>query len=269
VWLRLFVEPGSVHELRILNVVDNPNYPSFAVAGWFDHEHLDALAKTALAWTGRAEGCYVTINPVVPDLLSRAANRVKKKQRQLTADADILRRTGLVFDADPVRTAGISATEAEKALARGRIDQLKEELNRRGWPVPILADSGNGYHARYKIDLANNDGAIELVDRVLKAASASFSDGRVKIDTSLSNASRIIKLCGTMSRKGDHTDARPHRWSAVISAPNDLQVVPVELLESFAAEHQITPAQPGTTNARPCGTSKPEARLTPVDDFEQ
>ena len=235
------VEPGMVVELRILGAVDNPKYPAFTVSGYFDHDHLNELAKAAIEWTSKAEGCYVTINAVNPDLLARAANRVVTKPKHTTTDDDIVRRIGLVFDADPHRPAGVSATDAEKALARERIDQLVDHLTQRGWPAPILIDSGNGYHARYKIDLANNDGSLALIVAVLKAASAMFSDDRVTIDTSLSNAARIIKLPGTMARKGDSTDARPHRRSEVISAP-DYQIVTVEHLEKFAAEH--TPASP-------------------------
>ena len=130
----------------------------------------------------------------------------------------------------------MSATDAEKSLARQRIDQLVDHLAQCGWPAPILIDSGNGYHARYKIDLASNEGSLALITAVLKAASVMFSDDRVTIDTSLSNAARIIKLPGTMARKGDDIPARPHRWSVVISAP-DYQVVPVGCLEKFAAEH--------------------------------
>ncbi|HKM56161.1 MAG TPA: hypothetical protein VJY33_22325, partial [Isosphaeraceae bacterium] len=238
-WLRLVVEPGSVVEFRALTCVDNPRYPAFTVSGWFDHDHLDELARTAMEWTCKVEGCYVTINPVRPDLLARAANRVVRKPKHTTTDADIVRRVGLVFDADPVRPAGISATEAEKALARELIERLVSCLTARGWPAPILADSGNGFHARYKIDLAADDGG--LVKRVLKAA-AMFSDDRVKIDDSLSNPSRIIKLYGTISRKGDDIPDRPHRWTRVLSIPPDFQVVPMGLLEALAAEVGTPPA---------------------------
>jgi hypothetical protein len=267
-WLRLVVQPGMVIELRILGVVENPKYPPFTVAGYFDHDHLPAFARTATEWTAKAEGVYTTINPVVPDLLARANNRVIKKPKHTTTDSDIVRRIGLVFDADPKRAAGVSATKAEKALARERIDALVAFLTRRGWPAPILADSGNGYHARYAIDLANNEGARELVERVLKAAAALFSDEKVAIDTSLSNASRVIKLYGTMARKGDDVFARPHRWSRVLEAPDPLEVVPVELLERLAGEHQPAAPQPDP-NGRPAhgsftataGTgASPEAR---------
>jgi hypothetical protein len=234
--LRPILEPASVVEVRALNCVDNLRYPGFTVAGWFDHDHLDELARAAIGWTGKAEGCYVTINPVNPDLLARAANRVIKRPKHTTNDADIVRRVGLVFDADPTRPAGISATEKEKELARQRIDQLVTYLSAQGWPAPILADSGNGFHARYRVDLANDDGATDLTERVLKAADHRFSDDLVKIDTALSNAAQIIKLYGTKSRKGDDIPPRAHRWTRVLSIPTDFRVVPLELLEALAVE---------------------------------
>jgi hypothetical protein len=46
--LRMLFEPGIVVELRILNVVDNPKYPAFTISGYFDHAHLDDLAKAAM-----------------------------------------------------------------------------------------------------------------------------------------------------------------------------------------------------------------------------
>jgi hypothetical protein len=246
-WLRRVVEPGMVVELRILGVVDDPRYPAFTMSGYFDSDHLDELAREALKWTGKAEGCYVTINPVVPDLLARAANRVVKRAKHTTTDAEIARRVGLVFDADPKRPAGVSATDTEKALAWERINRLVAELTRRGWPAPVIADSGNGYHARYCIDLPADDGGI--IERVLKGASARFSDERVTIDTSLSNSSRIIKLYGTMARKGDPTDDRPHRGSKVLSVPDSYEVVPVEPLEALAAEYQPAGPQPERAHA--------------------
>jgi hypothetical protein len=237
-WLRLVVEPGSVVELRILECVDNPKYGSFTVAGYFDPEHLDELAKAAMTWTRKAAGCYLTINSVDPSLLARAANRIVKRPRQTTTDADVERRSGLVFDADPLRAGGISATEEEKALARETIDRLVSYLAALRWPDPILVDSGNGFHARYRIDLPPGDGG--LVERVLKAAAARFSDDRVKIDTALFNPARIIKLPGTAARKGDDRPDRPHRWARVLSIPAEFRVVPVELLEALTAEAQAS-----------------------------
>src|SRR4051794_11839830 len=78
-WLRLVIRPGMVIELRILGAVDNPKFPACTISGYFDPDHLDELARIAMAWTGKAEGCYVTINPVLPALLARANNRVERR----------------------------------------------------------------------------------------------------------------------------------------------------------------------------------------------
>jgi hypothetical protein len=157
-WLAPTVEPGSVIELRALNCVDNPTYPAFTVAGFFDSDHLPDLALAALQITCKAEGVYTTMNPVNTALMARAANRVVKIKKDLaTKDPDVARRTQLVFDCDPTRPAGISATDAEKALALEKANLLIFGLTSRGWAEPTLVDSGNGYHVKYRIDLANND----------------------------------------------------------------------------------------------------------------
>jgi hypothetical protein len=247
-----------VVELRILGVIDNPNYPPFTLAGCYDYEHLDKLAQDAMTWTPKAEGCYVTINPVKADLLARAANRLVKRPKHATTDSEITCRVGLVIDADPKRPPGVSATDAEKAAARERIDRIVAEMARRGWPDPIVADSGNGFHARYKIDLPTDDGG--LIERVLKAANAMFSDAQVEIDAKLFNPSRIIKLYGTLARKGDSVEDRPHRWSRVVEAPDDFQVVSRELLEAFAASHEPAPSRPAVNGQPQVSACRPAPR---------
>jgi hypothetical protein len=264
-YLRHVYEPGMVIELRMLGVIDNSKYPPFTMSGYYDYDHFGELAKVAMEWTPSAEGVYVTVNAASPDLLARAANRVVKRPKCTTSDGEIIRRVGLVFDADPRRPAGVSATDEEVRLAWARIRQVAGELTARGWPDPILALSGNGGHARYRIDLpANDDG---LVERVLKVASAKLSDAQVEIDAKLFNAARIIKLYGTVARKGDNVEGRPHRYSRVIKTPADFQVVSVELLEAFAAEYQPAPSRTSTTRQSRDDPGRPAPRsgASPAD----
>jgi hypothetical protein len=98
----------------------------------------------------------------------------------------------------------------------------------------VVADSGNGYHLLYRVDLPTNDD--QLVKRVLAALASRYNTNQVKIDEAVFNPSRIVKLYGTMARKGDSTSERPHRWSKVISLPKRLEAVPRELLEELAKE---------------------------------
>jgi hypothetical protein len=117
-----------------------------------------------------------------------------------------------------------------------------------------VADSGNGFHLLYRIDLPADDG--ELVKRCLKALAHQFDTDAVKIDTSVFNPSRIVKLYGTMSRKGDSTTERPHRRSSVLRVPDDLQIASVDLIESLAAQAP-KPAPPQTPARRSPGRSTP------------
>ena len=84
--LLLVVGPGMVVELRILGTVDNPAYPAFTVSGYFDHNHLDEMAKVAMDRARKVNGCYVTINPVLPDLLARRQSSGQQPKHPMTED---------------------------------------------------------------------------------------------------------------------------------------------------------------------------------------
>ncbi|MBL8795503.1 MAG: hypothetical protein JNM56_16480, partial [Planctomycetia bacterium] len=122
------------------------------------------------------------------------------------------------IDADPERPVkGIPSTDAEKSRAEAVILLVQEHLAALGWPAPVLADSGNGYHLLYAIDLPADDGGT--VERCLKALAAEFDTDAVKIDQTVFNPARICKLYGTAARKGDDHPARPHRVSRILEVP--------------------------------------------------
>jgi len=60
-----------------------------------------------------------------------------------------------LIDCDPVRPSGISATDDERKTAADIARQIGRYLRREGWPEPFVADSGNGYHLLYSVDLPN------------------------------------------------------------------------------------------------------------------
>ena len=216
-WLRVLVEPGQVVELRALHVVEKYGKPS-THSGFFDTDHLREMAIAAAKLSPRSAGVYWTLNTVNPDLLARRANREERVgEGDLTSDRHILRRRWLLVDADPKKLAGVSANEAEKEHARRVIVDVGSYLFDAGWPDPIMADSGNGFHLLYRIDLPADDGGI--VERCLLALDKKFTDDHVNIDTSVFNPARICKLPGTLARKGDSIPSRPHRLSHIINIP--------------------------------------------------
>jgi hypothetical protein len=84
--LRLLFGSGMVVELRILNVADNPKYPAFTVFAYFGHDHLDEMAKVAMDRARKVNGCCVTINPVLPDLLARRQSSGQQPKHPMTED---------------------------------------------------------------------------------------------------------------------------------------------------------------------------------------
>jgi putative DNA primase/helicase len=244
-WLRFFVENGQVVELRALNV-PLPSGARITWSGFFASDALEKMAAQALALTPDAEGVYFTLNPLDTSLLARRYNKVEPA-KDTASDADVLGRHWLLIDADPVRKSGISATNEEKRRAWETARAVYDWLKERGWPEPVLADSGNGYHLLYRIDLPTEDGG--LVKRVLEALAARFDTERVKIDTKVFNPSRIVKLYGTVARKGDSLRERPHRRTGVLAAPGEVQVLSQEQLEAVAGEKATPSAQVETLPA--------------------
>lgn len=215
--LGAILEPGQVTELRALGV---PNgYRRATVSGYFDAVGALAAAAANLDQRG-AKGVYFIPNPVKPALLARAKNRFRaiSDNEPTTSDADILSRRWLLIDCDPVRPAGISSSAEEHAAAIERARAIRNAMAAAGWPAPILADSGNGAHLLFRVDLLVDDGG--LVRRCLEALAARFGDERISIDRKVFNPSRIWKLYGTTARKGDDTPERPHRLARLLEVPS-------------------------------------------------
>lgn len=225
--LEIILAPGSVVEIRL------PHSRQGTMCGYFDNFEL--LAKNAAALSGKAAGVYVTLNPVRPELLARAQNRVIAYAKHTTTDADIIFRRWLLIDFDSVRPAGISSTETEHLAALKRSAECCIWLANQGWPEPVACDSGNGAHLLYRIDLPNDAQCRELVKRCLEALALEFSDAVVSVDTTIYNAARICKVYGTLAAKGESTTNRPHRFARILEFPSQLAVVDRELLEGLAA----------------------------------
>ncbi|HTD20530.1 MAG TPA: hypothetical protein VK667_13485, partial [Ktedonobacteraceae bacterium] len=233
---QFFMRDGQVIELRALDATlhsdrlpyDKPR----VIAGWFDN--VDALVA-ALPQIASAGGIYITINPCQPALLARANNRLKDKKVTATTDEQIVTRQYLLIDADPERdghVTGVPANDTEHQIALDFVQSICAELANEGWPDPLRFDSGNGGYALYAIDLpASDDG---LVERVLKGLALRFNTAQVHIDLTSYNQSRIMRLPGTWNCKGDGTEDRPHRLSKIISIPDEIHPVAIDLLETIA-----------------------------------
>lgn len=230
--LHLWFQAGDVFEVRVLDAVSADYRREHIESGYFDYEHISAVPE-ALKRLLSFRGVYVTVNPVNPDLLARAVNRLRPAGRNpTTADTDIVRRRWLLIDCDPRRASGVSSSNAEHESALAKAREIRDGLSSLGWPDPIMTDSGNGAQLMYRIDLPATDG--ELVRRVIGEIAKASSE-QVAIDTSVHNPARIWRLPGTMNCKGDSIPERPHRMAKLLEAPDNLQAVSETQLLDVAA----------------------------------
>ncbi len=235
--LGVLVTPGQVFEVR--------SWTGDRIAsGYFDD--LDAAEKAIEALDAAGpDGIYLTPNPVLPDLLARRANRIKgplAKKDSSTSDGDILNRSWFLIDVDPVRPSGVSSSDDEHQAALDRAAEIAAALGEMGWPAPVTGDSGNGAHLLYRVDLPNDEKVTALIKAALIALDGLFSDAKASVDTAVFNASRIWKVYGTVARKGDNTESRPHRRSRLLSVPDRIGIVTREQLAALAITDPATAA---------------------------
>ncbi len=112
---------------------------------------------------------------------------------------------------------------------------------KRGWPEPIIADSGNGASLLYKTNIQNTPENTELIKKCIETFHFLYTDDKTEIDLTVFNPARIVKLYGTIAKKGDNTADRPHRKSKILEIPVEIKEIPIETIKTFTG---ILPAEP-------------------------
>jgi hypothetical protein len=215
--LSLLIAPGDRHELRAL-----PSGACRIVSG----DDLDSATDAADELCDQQ--VYWCLNPIRPD-----ADRANKKT--------VLRRRWFLVDVDTIRPKDVSATEDEKAKCYETAASISFHLLDRGWPAPLIVDSGNGWHLLYRIELPNEPMSQQLLKAALYELGQKFDSEFAIVDRSTHDAPRISKLPGTLARKGPDTPDRPHRMSRITYEPDRLEVVTVDQIRDVG-----TPAKKAT-----------------------
>ena len=195
---------------------------------------------------------FITLNTIG----GGAVDKAKHKNAHLgrvsiggsVKDKDISAYRWVLVDIDPVRkgdTQAVSSTDEEKESAWKVAKSIKAFLADNGFCDPVVCDSGNGYHLHYRVSMPNNDGSRALIKQFLAFLSDKFSTDEAKVDKAVFNPSRIIKLYGTVARKGedDVEGGRPHRLSGFLEFPNgaELKINEPERLEAVAGKAEVAP----------------------------
>ncbi len=191
--LKIFRAEKEFVEVRILKTKNG------VVSGYYND--FTRLANDIGAYIGTYD-IYFTLNPLATVVQLEEQNTLNFNVKQTTKDSGIKKFSYLLIDLDPERKAGISSTDDEKKTAYVKAKKIFRFLKSKGWFDPIVCDSGNGYHLLYPIDLANEDTNRLLLKEFLQTLNSLFpaSDG-AKVDTTTYNASRIVKLYGTIACK--------------------------------------------------------------------
>ena len=139
--ISIFHEPGDVIEIRIIE-------GNGTTAGYF--KDFDKAIEQVKKYNGKFN-IYFVLNKVMEPCYHRCPEVLQQKIKKTTTDNDIEQRRWILLDYDPKRPADISATDEEKAESYNRMKEANKFLRSQGFPYPVVADSGNGWHNLYRV----------------------------------------------------------------------------------------------------------------------
>ena len=222
----------------------------------FDDAHTLLAAARARHQAGNL---FTTLNKIDVKgwLAYEAAGRQADPTKIIrTPDSCISRYCRLFFDFDPARPKGQSSTAEELATAETRARGLVAKLMALGWPTPLLAMSGNGWHAHFRTALPNNQETNEQLREIYTGLAAELSDDEVTFDRAVRNPARLCTLYGSVKRKGVNHPERPHRQSRCFIPDPWLQVHPRQvagLANFYAAQTSVPETRPAPVRAAKVG----------------
>ena len=165
-----------------------------------------AFQSAALSLNQQGYNIYIIMNKIRPDFCGYAAG-----------DSDIELRRLLLLDIDRAKETKNPANDEELNASREIATKIHNFTDEIEWPKPHVVMSGNGYHLYYRMaDFAPNKTTDDLIRKTLSNLSTVFSTTYVKVDTTVSNLSRITKVPGTIARKGTESPGRPYREARVL-----------------------------------------------------
>jgi hypothetical protein len=209
-FLEIVTKHSPVFEIRILDGRRSARRDVGVRGGYFDN--IDHAVESLAGIDGdSAAGVYVTINSIEGSAAKVPLNSIGRHV-SATSDADVARIRFLFIDIDPVRPAGTCSTDGELVRAEQLASVIQDYLTtEHGWPEPKWSGiSGNGSILLYAVDLPVAD--RELIAGALKSLNELFGDESVRIDTTVSNPSRIVRVAGTVNAKSaEPSSDRPWR----------------------------------------------------------
>ena len=209
-WQVITTHASSIIELRALwpNGIEGKKPP---ITKHFRANKYQSLEECRTAFEDKAlrlnaigYNTYVVMNPIVDDF-----------QGVCVKDSDIAFRRLLLIDIDRTSKLVQPSDDTELNDACLLADAISIDLEgSMGSPLRFM--SGNGHHLYYVLtDTPNTDVIKEMVRDFLRTLAKNHDNSKVKVDTSVFNASRITKVPGTIARKGIASAERPYRMACL------------------------------------------------------
>ena len=210
-WRIIAIDKNSLLELRPICPMPNinkikPFVKHFRGSDYsYDVEKLkNAFESEALKLNALGFNIYTTLNPIKHDAEFCHGKACSIK--------DIDYRDLLFIDIDRANDTSQPASEEELLLAEGVCDALIAYFKSEGEAPVAKVMSGNGYHLYYELeDIPNSEEATQAIKQLLYKLASDFNNDKIKIDTSVSDPSRITKVLGCIARKGTASEQRPYR----------------------------------------------------------
>jgi len=202
------------------------------ISGYFKESNPALKHALELDENMLPDGVFLLLNPCINGLLGKADHCLRANVERVK-NSDIPQICNLLVDVNPIRPDGVSSTDEELEHAIQMALKVKRDSMENGWPEPLVGNAGNSAQLIYKVDLPNTQESQDLIHGVLQVLHDNYRDEKIAIDTTVSNAGALVRMYGTLARKGDNLPERPHRVSKIISVPETPEIVPVELFRSF------------------------------------
>ncbi len=241
-------EPHGVTEVRIIATKGTGS--KIRGIGFFDNE--ESFVQACLQWDQSPHNVYAGLNPRDISLFDRAPNEIRALDSGASAD-DVTAVMFLGVDIDPVRPKGEASTDAELQAALEVRDAIAAWARTQGFPPALLGMSGNGGHLVFSFPPVPPADVTEQLRAFTQEVRKRFGDPRVAIDSTF-DAPRVWKVYGTLSKKGENTEARPWRRAridALRPGPSQAFLEYIMHLQVAAAAQPLRKAPAGTTVTEP------------------
>lgn len=240
-YLRRIFIPGDLIEIRGLKSTQGTLR--------FLGDELGEAAKAASGMEKLGADVYYCINPVSRESRYALTATHNKAMRYIptggtVGDKDIDARNIYFIDIDPERPTGTAASAEMRRDAMATSQRVHTFLAERGWPEPLVLDSGNGIHMLYRGSRCSADGST--VNFALKRLNSLFGGG-CKIDSAVSNPSRIARMPLCLNKKAG-------RVAQIVYVPEKFEELPHHLVLRLAEEEE-TYRPPSWFGSKPSSSS--------------